>query len=300
MTRWMTRISKRRVNDLQFYLWLCATCFYVCDRESANAALMRLYLLDQFVQEVLDKVKSRSFRTDSKNWIDNVFENEIVNLAEQARQSYEKLQYREALKSGFFDFGSLRDQYRNFCGSDGMHEQSIMRWIEVQTVILAPIAPHICEFIWSVRLEKPDILTSSGTSRWEAVLKLMPAFDALLHRKFLTLTGSLEEFRRVKEKSCAAEASAKKKTTEASTRPPLNAAVIYVAKEYLPWQQIVLKLLQTVPLTPDGRQPLDNHYVHLVRNDPEIKCMDKKTAKHVMPFACYRMKVSTLESHCKL
>lgn len=258
-------------------------------KENANAALMRLYLLDQFVEEVLEKPESCSFRKGSKLWIDKVFENEIVWLAQQTQQAYDRIQYREALKSGFFDFTSLRDQYRHFCGSDGMHEECIIRWVEIQAVLLAPIAPHICEYIWTVRLRKPSLLVTTGQSCWTSVLNQVAPFNPQLHREYATLVCSVEEFRRTKEKSIAADNSARKKPDQA-LRPELNAAVVYVAKDYLPWQQTVLKLLQKVPLSPCGRKPLDSNYVTTIRTNPEIMALDKKTTKSVMPFACFRMK----------
>jgi len=42
-----------------------------------------------------------------------------------------------------------RDKYREL-SMDGMSRELIMRFIEVQTLLLAPICPHVCEHVWSL------------------------------------------------------------------------------------------------------------------------------------------------------
>ena len=54
-----------------------------------------------------------------------------INLAIQlTEKNYEKMQYREALKTGFFEFQAARDKYRELC-MNGMHKDLIFRYIEV-------------------------------------------------------------------------------------------------------------------------------------------------------------------------
>lgn len=57
--------------------------------------------------------------------------------------------YREVVKSSFFEFQAARDRYREMT-TEGMHRDLIFRFIEVQVLLLAPICPHICEFIWKL------------------------------------------------------------------------------------------------------------------------------------------------------
>lgn len=43
----------------------------------------------------------------------------------------------------------MRDKYREV-EEEGMHVDLVFRYIEVQTLMLSPICPHLCEYIWSL------------------------------------------------------------------------------------------------------------------------------------------------------
>ena len=58
--------------------------------------------------------------------------------------------YKLALKSALYDFTGARDFYRestNATGS-GMHRDLALKYIELQALLLTPIAPHWAEYIW--------------------------------------------------------------------------------------------------------------------------------------------------------
>lgn len=64
--------------------------------------------------------------------------------------------FKLALKSGLYDFTSARDSYREASTAAGMamHRDTIMRYIELQALMLAPITPHWAEYIWLEVLKK--------------------------------------------------------------------------------------------------------------------------------------------------
>lgn len=64
--------------------------------------------------------------------------------------------FKLALKSGLYDFTSARDSYREAATAAGvgMHRDIIMRYIELQALMLAPIAPHWAEYVWLEVLKK--------------------------------------------------------------------------------------------------------------------------------------------------
>lgn len=253
-------------------------------RESANSAIMRLYLLDQFVDEMIKHADQ--LRSGEKLWMDCAFENEVVRLARETKQAFDRLVYRDALKFGFFDFATARDLYRNLSGAEGMHKNSIMKWIETQAVILSPIAPHLAEHIWTVKLKKPSLVVNQPWPEIET------NYEPVLHREFELLFSSLEDFRKVKEKTVTSlkkQKGATAETTTAAASP--DSSVIYIAKDYLPWQQTVLKILQGVPLDENKHAPLDPGFMTLVKSHPDLQQLDKKLAKEVMSFASFRMRV---------
>jgi leucyl-tRNA synthetase len=64
--------------------------------------------------------------------------------------------YREALKSGFYDLQSARDNYRVNVQDNKMHQDLILRFIEVQALLMYPITPHMSEHIWKL-LKKVNV-----------------------------------------------------------------------------------------------------------------------------------------------
>ena len=51
---------------------------------------------------------------------------------------------------------AIRDKYREV-EIEGMHRDLVFHYIEVQTLMLSPICPHLCEYIWGL-LEKVSML----------------------------------------------------------------------------------------------------------------------------------------------
>lgn len=59
------------------------------------------------------------------------------------------MMFKEALKVGFFELQAARDKYREL-SLEGMSQKLILRFIEVQALVLSPICPHVSEFVWSL------------------------------------------------------------------------------------------------------------------------------------------------------
>lgn len=90
------------------------------------------------------------FRTGPFNsFSDLVFQNEINLKIKESDEFYSKMLFKEALRTGVFEFQAARDTYREI-SLDGMHIDLVMRFIEVQTKIMAPICPHVAEHVWEL------------------------------------------------------------------------------------------------------------------------------------------------------
>lgn len=91
-----------------------------------------------------------AFRSGPANTFnDKVFESEINLHIRETGEFYEKMLFKEALRTGFFEMQAARDKYRELC-QDGMHRDLVRRFIEVQTVLLSPICPHVAEHVWQL------------------------------------------------------------------------------------------------------------------------------------------------------
>lgn len=124
------------------------------DESNANAAILRLTTMKEWCEEILKN--QDSLRTGPKDsFFDAAFENEMNVLIEKTYELYEATYYKAALKTGLFDFQTARDYYRDSVSSNiGMHKDLVLKYIETQALLLAPIAPHFAEYLYFELLNK--------------------------------------------------------------------------------------------------------------------------------------------------
>ncbi len=121
----------------------------------ANAAILKLYELRQWLEDMIlgDSVAANdnkgSQRNGSLNFWDTVFDNEMNRLVWETKAAYDAHLFRAALRSGFYNFTGARDSYRDAVGAVGMHSKLVRRYAELQCLLLSPVAPHWCEYVWT-------------------------------------------------------------------------------------------------------------------------------------------------------
>ena len=94
---------------------------------------------------------------------DRVFDAEIEQAAVKCQSLYDQALFREVLKHGFYELQNARDRYRDMTvlhgkpgsASFGMQHSLLIKYLEVQARILAPITPHLCDYIWRELLDRP-------------------------------------------------------------------------------------------------------------------------------------------------
>lgn len=132
------------------------------DEAVANSNILRLFTLKEWCEEV---VKDTTLRTDKTDlFFDKLFVNEMSEVVRQAHQYYEATDYKLALKSALYDFTGVRDFYREATAAAeiGMRKDLVLRYIELQALLLTPIAPHWCDYMWQEVLKKVRTLLLSG------------------------------------------------------------------------------------------------------------------------------------------
>ncbi|EZG43859.1 putative leucyl-tRNA synthetase [Gregarina niphandrodes] len=253
--------------------------------EAANAvsALMKLYLLVGSVEEYIVWKKAavsspapgdQSFREGEKNELDLMFVCELESLAAQAHVAYSVMSMRDANKFAFYEQLSLRDWYRQALDTEPMHAESFERWIKVTALTLSPIAPHICEHIWSNLLGQPQLIVKEA---WP-VPTIPRAEAAVLHLKFALLNGFAEDVRKTVEKS-----NSKKQSTA-------KAIIGYVARSYPQDKLAVLQALATVPKDDQGIPLEPKGFLAQVKSDPAVQqiCAEnRKALPGLMAFASH-------------
>ncbi|KAJ9299758.1 hypothetical protein DTO271G3_2642 [Paecilomyces variotii] len=231
----------------------------------ANSNILRLFTLKEWIEETL---KNSSLRTGPADafW-DKLFDNELNTLVRETRKHYQDTNFKLALKSGLYDFVSARDSYREATTSAGvgMHRDLVLRYVELQALLLAPIAPHWAEYIWLEILKKPETIH-------KAVFPDVPEPSP-------SLSAASTYVRSTSSAITSAEAGFAKKLSKGkgSTFDPRKPKklTIYAAKKYPSWQEKYIDLV---------REAFDA--VHLSINDKELNPKVAKLGemKKAMPF----------------
>jgi leucyl-tRNA synthetase len=101
-----------------------------------------------FLGKAVDQKKEyRVGVSDSKEvqHYDSIFENEMENQITKVGEAYEKMVYRDVIKFGLHEYGSIKDLYLLNCDSHRPRQDLMERYIYLQLLFLYAICPHFCE-----------------------------------------------------------------------------------------------------------------------------------------------------------
>ncbi|RUS29537.1 hypothetical protein BC938DRAFT_480538 [Jimgerdemannia flammicorona] len=202
---------------------------------TANAAILRLFTLLEWCEEQVQG--AAQLRTGEKGFHDRVFETEMDNYVLLADRAYAVMLYRDALKFGFYELQTARDWYQQVIAVEGMHRDLVMRFVEVQTILLAPITPHWSEHVWREILKKPDSVTNARfpTPRSEVDQSLLEAAEYI--RRTVKSVRDLELATQKKKGKGKAVANEYDPTKPKSLR-------VFVATRFPEWQDAGIEVLR--------------------------------------------------------
>ncbi|MCJ1227281.1 cytosolic leucyl tRNA synthetase [Toensbergia leucococca] len=200
----------------------------------ANSSILRLFTLKEWSEEVVKDEALRKGKADT--FWDDLFENEMNVLVHEAKKHYEDTDYKLALKSALYDFTSSRDFYREATSAAGigMHHDLVIRYLELQALLLTPIAPHWADYIWQEVLGKPSTIQNEV---WPTVPGAKTALSAA--REYVRSTSS---------NITSAEAAQQKKKDKGKNiafDPKLPKKLsIFAAAKYPAWQEKYIDLVR--------------------------------------------------------
>lgn len=246
------------------------------DESNANAAILRLTTLKEWCEEVIrNKDSLRTGPTDT-NFFDIAFENEMNDLIEKTYEQYKETNYKAALVTGLFDFQTSRDYYRDSVSSNiGMHKELVLKYIESQVLMLAPIAPHFAEYIYR------EVLGNEGSIQ-------TASFPRANKKVSKSISDSLEYIRDLSRSIREAEALVLKKKkggkpADVDSTKPIK-LTLYISTTFPKWQEQYIELVRQL----FESQSLDDNKA--------IREKVGKDMKRAMPFISFLKQRLTTES----
>eukprot|EP01101_Sappina_pedata_P004002 TRINITY_DN1637_c0_g1_i1.p1 TRINITY_DN1637_c0_g1~~TRINITY_DN1637_c0_g1_i1.p1 ORF type:complete len:1101 (+),score=504.92 TRINITY_DN1637_c0_g1_i1:162-3305(+) len=191
---------------------------------TANGVILRLYNQVLAVKKLLES--KETMRKEGFTFGDLVFDSEINRSVEQAKVAYETGNFKAALEAAFWSLSVSRDSYKSFVGEQNQNYDILYKFYQVQSIILSPIAPHICEHIWTLLGNEGFVVNA----KWPET----GLIDEELLKQNIFLNNSLAEFR---AKQILAE-KPKGKQPKGKT----HSATIFTCATYPAWQRAVLRI----------------------------------------------------------
>ena len=250
-------------------------------RKRADAAVSMLFVEEDFARKICQR--DIDLRDSDDYFMDRAFANEMNRLTKDTTDCFEEMRWRDGILTGAAGLQLVRDAYREWCFRQkvSMRSDLMLRFVELHTILIAPICPHFAEHVWANILKKTATPGGKGEGTLrdpKGVWPLNPIVDLSLSRAFLFLQKTARSLRL----DVLKEAKKSKQT--------LNEAYVYVTPRYPPWKSKTLDFMRNRTMASSKKKLLPKKdMLHILKTDPDSPCQkeDPKQTKFIMQFASF-------------
>jgi len=234
------------------------------EKKTADSFLLRLHTQIKWSEEMLNNLND--LRPQNKQiFPDSVFENQINCAIQSSDENFSKTNFRDGLRSGFFQLQLNRDSYRTMCGKEKMRMDLILRFIEVQFLLIAPFTPHLSEHIWK-------LLKRNGSVRKASFPTISKLVDSVVLKQGDFMEGLLHSFHVLREGYMRPKKGPNKDSP--------SKLVVLVAKQYPSWMRNSLEIMKK-ELTKNPKLTVQD-IAKILSSDPVLNKHMKKIVVFVM------------------
>ncbi|XP_004342431.1 leucyl-tRNA synthetase [Capsaspora owczarzaki ATCC 30864] len=238
--------------------------------QTANASVLRLFTQCEWIQATIAAFPTMRDEDISSSFADRYLDTAINRAIALADEAYAKMNFREALILGHYELFAARDFYREV--SSAPNRRVLERFLEVSSILIAPICPHYAEHVFSLLGRK----TLAINAPWPVA----GAVDELTLKMARYISTTAHSFRARAQLVVAKGNKGKGPAVELKN---LNGTIFY-AKSYPAWQEHVIKTVAgLVDQSSNKTFPADNKEIMGHLKIKETPLLAPHT-KNVMPF----------------
>ena len=194
---------------------------------TANATILRLFTQLEWTKSILIQTDFR----ETKCLFDDIFIQNVNACIVKCDSSFNSMQFRDALKFGFYELQELRDWYLNCLSLLQIKANPvIIEFVKLQCLVMAPITSHLSEYIWQSLLNN----TSSVTHEPFPTAKVDEMMVDVYHYLKQLIHSSRSQ-----------EAADTKKNKSAVVEKGQRILHVFYTNEWPEWQLEAIKALKT-------------------------------------------------------
>merc|ERR1712228_212293 len=231
------------------------------ESDVANAAILSLTRFENFVEECYATL--HTMREGQYSEMDQLFDNAINRIINETQTAYDAMKFRDVLRFGYYVLQSNADYYVAHV-DNGLNKELILRYIDVQLLLISPICPHITESIWSTIHKLNDFICNASWPRAQSE----DLIKTLQFESLQTISHSFRNSYNSDEKDRKRKLNKAKKGSDKYVQfvNAYNGAHVCVADDYKPYHKKVLSLLAQIYDEQTNNLTQENWKGYLLKN----------------------------------